>query len=204
VTAPRPLASVGAPSRRVVPALEAFEALAAARRSSLRVQRDTPVPRELVDRLCRLAACAPNHHRTRPWRFVAFSGAGRARLGAALEAGQRAAGVTDTAKLDKARTKYLRAPVVLVVLCTGDPDSVVDAENRDAVAAAIQTLLLGARAAGLTSLWSTGAAARDEHVLDLCGGRAGDRIVGLVYLGWPLDEDAPPERCAPGVVHVTA
>lgn len=183
-------------------ALGAFEELASRRRSSLRVDPERPVPRELVERLCRLATWAPNHKRTEPWRFVVFTGAGRARLGEAFERGQREAGVTDPAKLAKARTKYGRAPAVVAVLAAADPDPTVHDENRDAVAAAVQTLLLGATAAGLASLWSTGAAASDARVRELCGAAEGDRLVGLVYLGWPNDVAPVPERAAPPVRHV--
>ena len=45
------------------------------------VDRERPVPRDLVDELCALAAWAPNHKRTWPWRFAIAEGEGRARLG---------------------------------------------------------------------------------------------------------------------------
>lgn len=184
-------------------ALDRFEALAAGRRSSLRVDPERAVPADLVERLCRIAAWAPNHKRTEPWRFVVFTGAGRARLGAAFEAGQRAAGVTDPARLTKARTKYLRAPAVVAAIALPHPDPVLHDEHRDAVAAAVQTMLLAARAAGLTSFWSTGAAVADPEVARLCGLAEGERIVGLVYLGWPVGEVPVPARRPPAVRHVT-
>jgi nitroreductase len=183
-------------------ALDRIEAVVRARRSTLRVDAQREVPMVLVHRLCALGTWAPNHKRTEPWRFVAFTGAGRNRLGEAFEASQRADGVTDDAKLAKARTKYGRAPVVLAVVAAGDDSPVRRDENRDAVSAAIQNLLLGATAAGLASLWSTGGATTAPAVRALCGCAPADQIVGLVYLGWPLDgEVAVPER-APAVVHV--
>ena len=42
---------------------------------------------KIVAALCDLAQWAPNHKRTWPWRFAAFSGSGRAKLGAAFAAG---------------------------------------------------------------------------------------------------------------------
>lgn len=184
-------------------ALDSFEALAAARRSSLRVDPDRPVPVELLERLCRIATWAPNHKRTEPWRFVLVTGEGRARLGAAFEQGQRERGVTDPAALEKARTKYLRAPAVVVAIAEPHPDPVLHAEHRDAVAAAVQTLLLAATAAGLASFWSTGAAATDHRVADVCGLADGETIVGLVYLGWPVGAVPVPERAAPRIAHLT-
>lgn len=177
--------------------LAAVEDLADRRRSNLRVDPDRAVPPELVERLCRLAATAPNHKKTFPWRFRAVTGAARRALGEALATGLIEGGETDLAKLEKARTKYTRAPLVLVVGAAGADDPVVAAENRDAVAAAVGTLLLGATAAGLGSLWSTGAAARSPHVARLCGFDPGDTVVGLVYLGYPIADPPTPARPEP-------
>jgi nitroreductase len=96
--------------------LTRFEVLAASRRSNLHVDPDRTVPVELVERLCRLATWAPNHRRTWPWRFAAFTGDGRARLGAAIADEMARVGRYDEVKIAKNRTKYLRAPMVLVEL----------------------------------------------------------------------------------------
>ena len=152
--------------------LDRFEALVRARRTNLRIDADRPVPDELVERLCRLATWAPNHKRTWPWRFVAVSGPARARLGVAL-AEQLALEGAPEGKVAKARVKYERAPLMLAVASTGDDDPVVAAENRDAVAAGVQNLLLGATAAGLASYWGTGAVTEVPAVRELCGLRLG-------------------------------
>lgn len=176
--------------------LDRFEALARARRTNLRIDVDRPVPDELVARLCRLATWAPNHKRTWPWRFAALEGPARARLGGALAAHLADEGAPE-AKIDKARTKYERAPLVLAVACAGADDPVLAAENRDAVAAAVQTLLLGATAAGLASYWGTGAVTEVPAVRDLCGLAAEETLVALIYLGWPVGEVPVPERPEP-------
>ena len=168
--------------------LDALEVLARGRRSSLRVDPDRPVDPALVERLVALASTAPNHKKTYPWRFRVVTGDARSALGEALASDLVAAGEQDPAKVAKARTKYRRAPVVLVVAAAAGVHEVMTEENRDAVAAAIQTLLLGATAAGLSSLWSTGAAARSGRVMELCDLDPTDTIVGLVYLGWPTSE----------------
>jgi nitroreductase len=164
----------------------------ARRRTSLRVDPDRPVPAELLQRLCVAAAWAPNHHRTWPWRFAVFSGDARRRLGEALAGYEEARGAAE-AKVAKARTKYLRSPVVLAVGCAADPDPVTAMENRDAVAAAVQNLLLAATAEGLASYWGTGAVTEAPAVKALCGLEPADELVALVYLGWPvgLDPEAP-------------
>jgi nitroreductase len=176
----------------------AVEQVITRRRTNLRVDPERSVPVDVVEELCALAVWAPNHKGTEPWRFALFTGAGRARLGAALADGMVAAGLTDEAKLAKARTKYLRAPAVLVVACIGNLDDPHrHAEDRDAVAAAVQNVLLGASAMGLASFWSSAHPAALGEVKALAGWEADDDVVALVYLGWPIGEVPVPARTAP-------
>jgi nitroreductase len=176
--------------------LARFEALARSRRTNLRMDPERPVPRDLVERLCRLAMSAPNHKRTWPWRFAAIAGDSRRLLGEALAEALASRG-DPPAKIDKARGKYLRAPLMLAVAAVGDPDPVRHAENRDAVAAGVQTLLLGATAAGLASYWGTGAVTEVARVRELCGLEPHDQLVALIYLGWPIGDVPEPARPAP-------
>lgn len=182
--------------------LAAFEDLARSRRTNLRVDRDRAVPVELVERLCIIAQWAPNHHKTWPMRFAAFSGEGRFRLGRTISDALAESGLDDTAKLEKYRVKYGRAPVVIVVgSAVGDGDKRT-VENRDATSAGVQNLLLAATAAGLASFWSSGAAPADAAVAELCGWGEGTTTVAVIYLGWPIAEVAAPERPAPHLVHL--
>lgn len=182
--------------------LDEIEALIEGRRTSLLIDSDRAVEEALVERLCRLALWAPNHKRTWPWRIAAFSGDGRARLGRAFADAQVAAGMTDEPKLEKTRTKYLRAPTVIVVGATGDAIPDLADENRDAVAAGVENLLLGAHAAGLAAYWSTPPARRDPNVLELCGFDAAVTLVAVIYLGWPTGQRPVPERPALALRHV--
>lgn len=179
--------------------------LARQRRSNLRVDADREVDPELIDRLITTAATAPNHRRTTPWRFRVVTGEGRRGLGDALAADLLAAdpdGPSEGAKVTKARSKYLRAPAIVVVAARPGGDETTTLENRDAVAAAIQTLLLAATDAGLASLWSTGAAATSRSVARFCGLDPEDSIVGLVYLGWPTGRPEDVDRPAPEVIRI--
>jgi nitroreductase len=176
--------------------LSSFETIASLRRSSLRVDPDRAIPDQLVDRLIAVSATAPNHRRTFPWRFRIITGRGRAELGEAL-AQDLVEAHQPEAKIEKARSKYLRAPVLIAVASVAGEDTTMTAENRDAVSAAIQTLLLGATAAGLASYWSTGAAMTSARLREFCGFDETDTIVGLLYLGWPIGDPPPIDRPAP-------
>lgn len=183
--------------------LEVFELLAAGRRSSLRVDPSAPIDDALLLRLVTVAATAPNHKRTFPWKFRLLSGDGRAQLGDALAMDLEASGEPE-AKIDKARAKYQRAPAIIAVASMVGEDDTMTAENRDAVAAAIQTLLLAATAAGLSSYWSTGGAMTSASVKEFLQFESNDTMVGLIYLGWPVGEPPPIERPAPEVLRIGA
>src|SRR4051812_34331160 len=89
----------------------ALDALIRARRTSLRMDPEEPVDPTTVAELCRLAVWAPNHKRTEPWRFAAFTGDGRRKLGDTIAAVMSADGAKPE-KVAKTRTKYLRAPMM--------------------------------------------------------------------------------------------
>ena len=158
------------------------------------VDRERHVDPELVEELCGLATWAPNHKKTWPWRFAYFSGEGRRRLGETMVADMVDADFGDEGKREKTKTKYLRTPTTLVVGCAPHENEMLHAENRDAVAAGIENILLSATARGLATFWSTPALTNPPKVLDLCGFGPRDRIVGVIYLGWPTGEPVPPPR----------
>ncbi|HWH14736.1 MAG TPA: nitroreductase [Miltoncostaeaceae bacterium] len=170
------------------------------RRSVGRVT-DAPVARALVERLLEAALWAPNHRMTGPWRFVVVAGDARDALGDAhARAVGRAAPETADEVLEAQRALTRRAPVVIA--CISHPsseDPVVRREDRDAVSAAIQNLLLVAHAEGLGAIWRTGAFVDEAEVRGHLGCGPHDEIVGLVYVGWPAaPAGAPPPRPALG------
>jgi nitroreductase len=163
------------------------------------VDRDRAVPIDLVERLCAAAQWAPNHKRTWPWRFAYVEGHARQRIGDVMADVLAARGV-DAERVLKTRGKYLRTPGLLVVgTAPGDNDERT-AENRDAVAAGVQTLLLGATAAGLASYWGSCPAPAQDAVATFCGFANGTHVTAMIYLGWPAGTVAVPERPP---VHVT-
>jgi nitroreductase len=173
--------------------LDRLAELVCRRRTNLLMDHDRDVPVDLVERLCELATWAPCHKRTWPWQFALVTGAGRERLGA-IAADAMAARGDDPAKVAKTRTKYLRAPAMLVVGSAPGDSELRTIENRDATAAGIQNVLLGATAAGLASYWSSCPKGANDPVAELCGFEAGTTVVALVYLGWPAGQVPVPER----------
>ncbi len=170
----------------------ALAALIRARRTNMQVDREREVPHELVQQLCELAQWAPNHKRTWPWRFCLVT-TGRDQLGEVIARAMEAHG-DDPGKIAKARTKYLRTPATLIVGSAAGDSPLRTAENRDATAAGIQNLLLGATAHGLATYWGSCPKGANDVVAELAGFEPDTTVVALIYLGWPIDEMAVPER----------
>lgn len=168
------------------------------RRTSLLMDPDDEVPTDLIELLIELATWAPNHKRTWPWRFSVLTGAARYRFGEALAAVAAVDGAS-IEKVAKLRGKYARSAAVVLVWVALDPDPMRAKEDRDAVAAAVQNLLLAATSFGLGNYWATVPedlcdAARRFARLD-----PDHDLVALVYLGWPTGESPAPPRPDPQV-----
>jgi nitroreductase len=178
--------------------LAATEAVIRRRRTSLLMDPDRPVHDEIVDRLVDLVTWAPNHKRTWPWHVAWVTGDARARLGEVAAEAMAARG-DEPFKIDKTRRKYLRAPGMVVVGSDAGDSDLRRIENRDATAAGVQNLLLGATAAGLASFWSSCPKGAEEPVAAWCGFPDGTAIVALVYLGWPTGTVEVPARPSSGL-----
>jgi nitroreductase len=142
-----------------------------------------PLSPEEIDELLELARWAPNHHLTAPWRFrvVGPETLGRLKL---------AAGPEGAAKLS-------RAPTLIVSSAALGGDPVQDEEDLHAAAVASYIVLLAAHARGLAGYWRTPALLREPEGRAAVGLPDDERFVGLLHLGRPRQEQAPPERPAP-------
>ena len=171
------------------------------RRTSVFVDKARDIPVEVVEELCALAQWAPNHKRTWPWRFALFTGNGRARLGEAFVADMTDRDFGDEGKRHKTLTKYLRTPAVLVFGAAADAKPSLHDENRDAVAAGIQNLMLAASTLGIATYWGTAPLMDSPRVLELCGFEPDVRLINVMYMGYATDAPEVPGR-PPVEVHV--
>ena len=141
-----------------------------------------PVDRATLDELFELARWAPNHHLTNPWRFRVLGPEALARL-------------KDAAGDPIAAAKLARAPTLVAVSAVqSGEDPVVDEEDAYATAVAAYAVLLAAHGRGLAGYWRTPALLRTPE------GRAalrigdGERVLGLLHLGHPRQQQRTPER----------
>lgn len=153
-----------------------------------------------VAELCELASWAPCHKKTWPWEFALLTGQARARFGAEVARAMEIEG-DEPDRVTKTRTKYLRTPAVLVVASAHGDTPLRTIENRDATAAAIQNILLGATARGLASFWSSCPRGCNDTVVEFCGFSKNSSIVGIVYIGNASKSAEVPPRPEP-TLHV--
>jgi nitroreductase len=158
-------------------------------RRTHKVYAPEPLAREELDDLLELAAWAPNHNLTNPWRFRVV-GPG------ALAALKQAAGPESASKLDRAPTLVAASQVVDAA------DPIQDQEDLCATASAIYIVLLAAHARGLAGYWRTPEVLRDPAGREAVGIPAGERVLGLIHLGRPRQDKQPPQR-APSGEYVT-
>jgi len=160
------------------------------RRSIGKMTQQSPT-REQIERLLEAATHAPNHHKVEPWRFFVLTGKARNELGEIMASSlatrlQETMGERTQAMLDKERNKPLRSPVVIVVASEHSTASnVMDIENVEATAAAVQNMLLVAEDMGLACMWRTGDGAYDPRVKQWLGLSTEDAIVAFLYVGYP-------------------
>jgi nitroreductase len=174
-----------------LPNLAQTSALLRHRRSIKPVDLDParPVERGLLTQLLENATWAPTHGLTEPWRFLVFQGEARARLADTMQEVYRQ--TTPAAEFREDKLKKIGdnprlAPVVIAaVMERRGGAKIPEVEEIEALACALQNLMLSATAAGLGCYWSTPPLLAAAAFREWLGLGAEDRCLGLVYLGWP-------------------
>lgn len=177
-----------------------------------------PVPQAVIEALLAEAIQAPSPHNRQPWRFAVVEGAARERLAAAMGARLREDLARDGAPPDlierDAARSYARitgAPVGIVAcLSMVDMDVYPDARRSaaerwmagQAVAAAIQNVLLAAAARGLGACWMCAPLFCPDVVVAALALPADWEPQALITLGHPADAGRERGRKAVGDVVV--
>lgn len=150
---------------------------------------DRPIDRSLLLTLLENGTWAPTHGVTEPWRFRIYEGAARQDLANALQRIYRE--VTPAHefredKLLKMSENALLAPTVVVTWMQRTVGHKVPAmEEREAVACALQNIMLSAAAVDLGSFWSSPPLIDSAAFRTWLGIGEQDECLALLYLGWP-------------------
>lgn len=144
-----------------------------------------------------IAARVPDHRKMVPFRFLVIEGDARVRAGDILAARLAAIdpGASD-AQVEAERRRFLRAPVVVVVIARIDPHhKTPEWEQMLTNGAVCHNLLCAASAHGYAGCWLTEWYGYDHGVAEALGLGAGERFSGFVYLGSAREN--PRERQRP-------
>ena len=159
--------------------MDALEALKT--RRSTRNYKPDPVPKELIEEAVdcgRLAATARN---VQPWEFVVVTDPGKRKQ------------IADLAEYGKF---IVHSPVCIAVLCQDTKYYLEDGS------AAIQNVLVAARALGLGTCWVAGdKKPYAPEVAKLVGAPDTHRLVGLIAMGYTDHKPSPSKRPLKDVLH---
>ncbi|PHX73284.1 MAG: hypothetical protein CK521_00125 [Acidimicrobium sp.] len=170
-----------------------LEGLITARRSNLLIDASKEVDSAIVNRIINAAQWAPNHKRTWPLRVAIITGSSRRTLGDTIADAMAIHG-DDEMKVTKTRGKFMRSPIVIIVAAAEGATQNETEENKYAVAAGVQNMLLMAESFGLAALWGSPAKGANNAITTLCSMEPTDHVMGIVYLGWPTQTLSAPLR----------
>lgn len=168
-------------------------------RRSIKKFTERVTTREEFEALLNAAVLAPNHHLTNPWRFYVLGPEARYAYGLAL--GNRKAKkienpeAAETMRQNVAR-EHQALPGMLAVAMVQNENLEIREEDYASVMMAIQNLSLVAVSLGLGTHIKTGAVMADPAARAAAGVSDGERIVALVNVGQPVEQQAPKARTA--------
>jgi nitroreductase len=152
----------------------------------------------IITDLLNLAHWAPTHGRTEPWRFKVYANEGVSTFceaHAALYKTNTDHEVFTTAKFENLQKLGSQTSHIIGVYMQRQvPAKIPLVEEIAATAAAIQNILLGAEALGISALWSTGGMTHHPALKSFWGLADEDVVMGLLYLGYTNEPAAPGKR----------
>jgi nitroreductase len=169
--------------------------------SSAMLGEPGPSEAQLAEMLS-VAVHVPDHGKLAPWRMLVFAGDARREAGELLAGVYRAKNPdAPAAKVEDERTRFLHAPVAVVVVSTAvahvkipEWEQVLSAGN------VALSLLFAAHALGYGGHWTTGFMAYDADARRALGLSDAERIVAMIEIGTPK---APPvDRPRPDLAKV--
>lgn len=168
------------------------------RESALKLESPGPSQADL-DVMFASAVRAPDHGRLRPWQFVVVPEGKRAAFGDLLAASMaRRNPDAPPEELARERGKAMRAPVIVAAAAKlAKGHKIPEIEQLLSAGAAVQNIMLAAKARGFGAMWKTGAPAYDASVKEALGIAADSEIVGFLYLGTQVGDGIQVPRPVP-------
>jgi nitroreductase len=153
---------------------------------------DRIVHKEQLELILNNAQWAPTHGNTQPWRFKVFTGDARQRLSDFMA--KTYLELTPSAEQNDAKlAKMLKRPLiasVIIAVCMKrqTEEKILELEEIEAVACAVQNMHLTCTAYGLGGFWSTPKLIYHQRTNEFLGLKEKDKCLGLFYIGYPAIE----------------
>lgn len=150
------------------------------------------VHREQIEVILNNAQWAPTHGNTQPWRFHVFMEEGLSTISQFLGATYLKLTPEDQqndVKLGKLiRRPLLASAVIAVSMKRQAEEKIMEIEEIEAVACAIQNMHLTCTAYGIGGFWSTPKLIYSDEMNEFLNLGEKDKCLGLFYLGYPAIE----------------
>ena len=142
-----------------------------------------PISKEELEKLLAVTAYAPNHKKTKPWRFHVYQGESKNELGQKLfDLYQE---TTDPEKFMEKKQISFKEKVdqsaAVICIVHHISQSVPEWEEHAAIAMSVQNMWLKATEMGIGGYWSTMGLIR--HLDEFLGLEENENCIGLFFLG---------------------
>lgn len=144
------------------------------------------IEESVIEQVIEAAIYAPTHKKTEPWRFVAFTGEGKSKLG------RHAADIYKTLTpedlfLDKKYNSFIekadQAGCVVAIIVSLHPDKLPEWEEIASVGCAVQNMALTAESFNLGGYWSSPSLIIN-NIGDYLSLAPNEKCLGFYYLGY--------------------
>ncbi len=167
---------------------------------------DRKIHKEIIEKMLNNAIWAPTHGVTQPWRFRVYQGESLTALSNFIgETYTQFSGENfDPGIFAKVTSRPLLSSAVIVVTMSRDKrEKILEIEEVEAVACAIQNMHLTATAYGIGAFWSTPKYIYTDLVKEFFELEEKDKCVGIFYLGYPKPELSWPKSQRKPIEYVT-
>ncbi|WP_261511134.1 nitroreductase family protein [Chryseobacterium paludis] len=144
---------------------------------------ETEISQEIIDEILNSATFAPNHKRTKPWRFKIFKGDEKAQLASEMQNIYKATQSEQTflqKKYDDIGFKINKANAVVSIVVNFS-GMLPEWEEIAAVSMAVQNMYLTSTANGVGCYWSSPVIV--NHLKDSLTIAENQKCLGLFYMG---------------------
>lgn len=164
------------------------------------------VHKEMLEKMLECARWAPTHGLTQPWHFTVFREEGLNKLSkfhADLYKQSTSATTFLQAKHDQIANRPLSSSAAVAIgMKRQEIEKIPELEEIEAVACAVQNMMLCATAYGLGTYWATGGMTYSDEFKSFLQLGEKDRLLGILYVGYPAI-DWPQSQRQPMEYHTT-